>query len=69
MGRIAHLAADLDSGMTPIAREIEHFIHIITGVAAFLGISFFFIAFFLGYNWLNAVVFLIGIIVANVPEG
>ena len=24
MGRIAHLAADLDAGMTPIAREIEH---------------------------------------------
>ncbi|KAE9548777.1 hypothetical protein FO519_008015 [Halicephalobus sp. NKZ332] len=69
MGRIAHLASDLDSGMTPIAREIEHFIHIITGVAVFLGVSFFIIAFVLGYHWLTAVVFLIGIIVANVPEG
>jgi len=69
MGRIAHLASDLDSGMTPIAREIEHFIHLITGVAVFLGISFFIIAFALGYHWLTAVVFLIGIIVANVPEG
>jgi sodium/potassium-transporting ATPase subunit alpha len=69
MGRIAHLAADLDSGMTPIAREIEHFIHLITGVAVFLGVSFFIIAFILGYHWLTAVVFLIGIIVANVPEG
>jgi hypothetical protein len=46
-----------------------HFIHIITGVAVFLGVSFFIIAFILGYHWLNAVVFLIGIIVANVPEG
>merc|ERR1712025_1510078 len=27
------------------------------------------IAFILGYNWLDAVIFLIGIIVANVPEG
>ncbi|CAD5227305.1 unnamed protein product [Bursaphelenchus xylophilus] len=69
MGRIAHLAADLDAGMTPIAREIEHFIHLITGVAVFLGVSFFIIAFALGYHWLTAVVFLIGIIVANVPEG
>jgi sodium/potassium-transporting ATPase subunit alpha len=69
MGRIAHLASDLDSGMTPIAREIEHFIHLITGVAVFLGVSFFIIAFALGYHWLTAVVFLIGIIVANVPEG
>nr|AAB02615.1 Na,K-ATPase alpha subunit [Caenorhabditis elegans] len=69
MGRIAHLASGLDTGMTPIAREIEHFIHLITGVAVFLGISFFIIAFILGYHWLTAVVFLIGIIVANVPEG
>uniref|UniRef100_A0AC35FB89 Sodium/potassium-transporting ATPase subunit alpha n=1 Tax=Panagrolaimus sp. PS1159 TaxID=55785 RepID=A0AC35FB89_9BILA len=69
MGRIAHLASDIDSGMTPIAREIEHFIHLITGVAVFLGVSFFIIAFILGYHWLTAVVFLIGIIVANVPEG
>merc|ERR1719318_2379294 len=56
-------------GQTPIAREIAHFIHIITGVAVFLGVSFFIIAFILGYNWLDAVIFLIGIIVANVPEG
>ncbi|XP_057376571.1 sodium/potassium-transporting ATPase subunit alpha-B-like isoform X2 [Daphnia carinata] len=69
MGRIAGLAAGLDTGKTPIAREIEHFIHIITGVAVFLGVSFFIIAMILGYNWLEAVIFLIGIIVANVPEG
>jgi hypothetical protein len=31
--------------------------------------SFFIIAFILGYHWLDAVIFLIGIIVANVPEG
>merc|ERR1712106_1279776 len=69
MGRIAGLASGLDSGDTPIAKEIAHFIHIITGVAVFLGVSFFMIAFILGYNWLDAVIFLIGIIVANVPEG
>merc|ERR1711953_840280 len=48
MGRIAGLASGLASDETPIAKEIAHFIHIITGVAVF---------------------FLIGIIVANVPEG
>ncbi|KFD57792.1 hypothetical protein M513_01462 [Trichuris suis] len=69
MGRIAHLASGLDTGQTPIAREIEHFIHIITGVAVFLGLVFFIMAFILGYQWLDAVIFLIGIIVANVPEG
>merc|ERR1712180_374787 len=69
MGRIAGLASGLEGGQTPIAKEIEHFIHIITGVAVFLGVSFFIIAFILGYHWLDAVIFLIGIIVANVPEG
>ncbi|XP_042227092.1 sodium/potassium-transporting ATPase subunit alpha-like isoform X1 [Homarus americanus] len=69
MGRIAGLASGLETGETPIAKEISHFIHIITGVAVFLGVTFFVIAFILGYHWLDAVVFLIGIIVANVPEG
>merc|ERR1711962_1947768 len=69
MGRIAGLASGLGRGQTPIAKEIEHFIHIITAVAVFLGVTFFIIAFILGYNWLDAVIFLIGIIVANVPEG
>lgn len=60
MGRIAGLASGLDTGETPIAKEIHHFIHIITGVAVFLGVSFFVIAFALGYHWLDAVIFLIG---------
>merc|ERR1719288_470035 len=59
MGRIAGLASGLETGDTPIAKEIAHFIHLITGVAVFLGVTFFIIAFIL----------LIGIIVANVPEG
>merc|ERR1712128_274770 len=69
MGRIAGLASGLDTGDTPIAKEIHHFINIITGVAVFLGVTFFIVAFALGYHWLDAVIFLIGIIVANVPEG
>ena len=69
MGRIATLTSGLESGKTPIAKEIEHFIHLITGVAVFLGLSFFVLSIVLGYSWLEAVIFLIGIIVANVPEG
>uniref|UniRef100_A0A3Q0S5D9 Sodium/potassium-transporting ATPase subunit alpha n=1 Tax=Amphilophus citrinellus TaxID=61819 RepID=A0A3Q0S5D9_AMPCI len=69
MGRIATLTSGLETGKTPIAIEIEHFIHIITGVAVFLGVTFFVLALILGYTWLEAVIFLIGIIVANVPEG
>ncbi|XP_038613601.1 sodium/potassium-transporting ATPase subunit alpha-1 [Tachyglossus aculeatus] len=69
MGRIATLASGLEGGQTPIAAEIEHFIHLITGVAVFLGVSFFVLSLILEYTWLEAVIFLIGIIVANVPEG
>lgn len=69
MGRIASLASGLEGGKTPIAMEIEHFIHLITGVAVFLGVSFFILSLILEYTWLEAVIFLIGIIVANVPEG
>uniref|UniRef100_A0A8D0UGB6 Sodium/potassium-transporting ATPase subunit alpha n=1 Tax=Sus scrofa TaxID=9823 RepID=A0A8D0UGB6_PIG len=63
------LASGLEVGRTPIAMEIEHFIQLITGVAVFLGVSFFVLSLILGYSWLEAVIFLIGIIVANVPEG
>lgn len=48
MGRIAGLASGLETGETPIAKEISHFIHIITGVAVFLGVTFFVIAFIMG---------------------
>ena len=60
MGRIAGLASGLETGEAPIAKEIHHFITLITGVAVFLGVSFFIISFILGYHWLEAVVFLIG---------
>ncbi len=69
MGRIASLASNLEGGQTPISKEIEHFIHIITGVAIFLGLTFLILSVILGYTWLEGVIFLIGIIVANVPEG
>jgi len=69
MGRIANLTSSLGSGKTPIAIELEHFIHIITGVAVFLGVTFLIIALAMDYHWLEAIIFLIGIIVANVPEG
>ena len=66
---IGALTFNVSSGDLPIAHEIEHFIHIITTVAVVLDVIFFVLAFILGYQWLEAVIFLIGIIVANVPEG
>ena len=69
MGRIAELASGTGTEETPIAKEIFHFIVVITGVAVFLGVTFFFISASLGVTWANSLIFLIGIIVANVPEG
>ena len=34
-----------------------------------LGVTFFIISLSLGYGWLQGIIFVIGIIVANVPEG
>lgn len=54
---------------TPIALEIAHFIHIISFVAIVLGIIFLSVGLALGYFWVDAIILLIGVLVANVPEG
>ncbi|TYZ57510.1 hypothetical protein PybrP1_004353 [[Pythium] brassicae (nom. inval.)] len=69
MGRIAKLATSTGVAMTPIAREINHFVHIIAAVAVTIGIVFFIIGFIIKTDIITNVVFMIGIIVANVPEG
>ena len=48
MGRIARLATSTDTAETPISREINHFVHIISGVAIFLGVLFFFLGLAVG---------------------
>eukprot|EP00092_Neocalanus_flemingeri_P107949 GFUD01138573.1.p1 GENE.GFUD01138573.1~~GFUD01138573.1.p1 ORF type:complete len:1018 (+),score=307.35 GFUD01138573.1:120-3173(+) len=69
MGSIAGLVATLESGQTPINKEIQSFVHLISAIAVFIGVVFFIIAMAMGYDWIEAVIFFIGIIVANVPEG
>lgn len=70
MGRIAFLTSSLTQTITPIAREINKFIHLITAIAVMLGILFFILGMVISkLSFVAAVVFLIGIIVANVPEG
>jgi len=49
--------------------EIENFVHKISYIAVGIGVVFFIIAVSSGYGILEAMVFTIGIIVANVPEG
>ncbi|XP_008590050.1 PREDICTED: potassium-transporting ATPase alpha chain 2 [Galeopterus variegatus] len=69
IGHIASLASGVGNEKTPIAIEIEHFVHIVAGVAVSIGIIFFIIAVSMKYDILDSIIFLIGIIVANVPEG
>jgi magnesium-transporting ATPase (P-type) len=69
MGRIAALASETGAEQTPINKEIHHFVVIVSSVAGVLGVSFFFIGLGLGTEIVTNLVFMIGIIVANVPEG
>uniref|UniRef100_A0A7S1TAN1 Cation-transporting P-type ATPase N-terminal domain-containing protein n=1 Tax=Compsopogon caeruleus TaxID=31354 RepID=A0A7S1TAN1_9RHOD len=68
-GRIAGLAAGSSTEVTTLQREIHHFIIIISAIAITLGVVFFIIGFVKGTPPINNLVFCIGIIVANVPEG
>ena len=69
IGRIANLTAGLQRGNTPIATELNHFIRLITIIAVIIGFIFSICSLSLGYTYVEAVVFLISVIVAQVPEG
>ncbi|CAF3630211.1 unnamed protein product [Rotaria sordida] len=69
MGRIAALASGLGNEISPLNVEINHFVHIVTAVAVGFGLIFLIILLALGTRVLQAVIFVIGIIVSNVPEG
>lgn len=69
MGRIAKLTSRLPSRPTPLSREIHRFMKLVSCWAIFLGVSFFIMSIGMGHDWIDSVIFLIGIIVANVPEG
>jgi len=70
MGRIASIAARMEVGEeTLIAHEIAHFVHIITVISVFISLLFFFLSLIVGFYWVDAVIYLAGLIVACVPEG
>jgi sodium/potassium-transporting ATPase subunit alpha len=68
-GQIASSMTKTERPDTLLKHEIHRLINIMAVVAFTLGITFFILALFNGYNWLEAIVFMIGIVVANVPEG
>ena len=68
-GRIAHLSQTIRRTGSPLEREISRMIRILTTIACTMGFSFFLYGVFSGKPlWMN-LVFMMGIIVANVPEG
>ena len=54
---------------TLITKEISRFMHYLTLIGCTMGLSCFILAFLMGYYWIDAILFLIGVIAANVPEG
>jgi sodium/potassium-transporting ATPase subunit alpha len=69
IGQIANLAQAAQTSETPLSTEIDRFIKIISAVAIILGVTFFILGVIFGYGIITNLVFAIGIIVANVPEG
>lgn len=68
-GTIASSTTAIKRPPTLMKHEIHRLIKIMAIVAFTLGIAFFILALFNGYTWIEAVIFMIGIVVANVPEG
>lgn len=69
MGRIANLASDTDTSSTTMSREMQFFVNIIIVASIIMGIGFLIALLALGYGFFVAFIFLIGIIMGNVPEG
>ncbi|HOW13721.1 cation-transporting P-type ATPase [Methanosarcina sp.] len=69
IGSLAKLTEQTSSVDTPLRKELNRFIKIISTIAISLGITFFLLAFFIQDTFLASLIFAIGIIVANVPEG
>jgi len=68
-GKIASLSRDIRRPMTPLEKETARMVRILTAIAVTMGVLFFAYGVAAGQPlWVN-LVFMLGIIVANVPEG
>ncbi|CAG2166040.1 unnamed protein product [Oppiella nova] len=50
-------------------KDITFFIRIITAVSLFIGVILSILSYTIGYSWLNAIIFMIALFVAQIPEG
>jgi P-type Ca2+ transporter type 2C len=68
-GRIAALTQSTEAKTSPLERELGRVTRFVVFLSSGIGITFFFIAGFLGMGLTDRFVFAIGVMVANVPEG
>ncbi|MCM2306153.1 MAG: cation-transporting P-type ATPase [Sulfuritalea sp.] len=68
-GRIAHLTQTAGAASSPLQREIARLSRIVAALATGMGVALFFVGQALGLPTWENLLFAIGIIVANVPEG
>lgn len=69
LGRVAGLAARLTPAPSPLARELRRFMRCMSIWALSLGFFLATACLFLGYPFMQTIIFVIGIVVANIPEG
>jgi len=69
IGKIVQLTKETVAVDTPIRIELRYFIRVISTIAIALGVLFFMLSVVLGKPFIGSLIFAIGIIVANVPEG
>jgi potassium/sodium efflux P-type ATPase len=68
-GKIAHLAQETGEVLSPLQKEIARLSHLVALLSLGLGVIFFSIGQALGLTFWHNILFAIGIIIANVPEG
>ena len=68
-GRIAHLTQTAGKDASPLQREIARLSRIVAALATGMGVALFFVGQGIGLPTWENLLFAIGIIVANVPEG
>ena len=69
-GKIAELTQSVEPELSPLQKEMNKVVQLVAILAMGLGISFFFLGYYVaGLSLMEGFVFAVGIIVANVPEG
>ena len=69
IGAISELSQRVRRDLTPMQKELQNFVRKITWLALAIGAVFFVTGFVIGNSFWTNLIFAIGIIVANVPEG